>query len=408
MARRTGRSLAANGLPPPGRFTCHDPKGYTPAEAIDLVHGVLLQYGVTLIQRSGLLLVVRLADEFHFELVPRVGLQELPQLPQTKIVWTTLPLHSLTAERAARELEPTLSARGKIVGLDLGNQIVVCDQAGAIRRLQNLLAQIDPPVAQSASLRVFVLQHIGAEEAARIVRELVGGTGEGKSASVPVDFQQMGKQLGNSSMLEAFIPGFSMGDIVPPPPRVLVTTRIAVDDRRNSLLITGEPSVLAAAEQVIRTIDVPDAEEGSSPVSLTRSYRVEPEHAEELARRINELFHDSGLKVVAAPGGFLIVSGTAQDHAQIEEILGEAQGAKLQLVVFPTGTHHPEHLARLFDSLFKLESSSEESRPTFVADTVCDSLLVRGTAEQIEQVRRLMADLSDRPGAAPLRLEVHR
>ena len=58
--------------PPPGTLNYTDNREYTPAEALDLMNGVLLTKGFTLVRRERMLMVVNLEDGIPPNLVPFV------------------------------------------------------------------------------------------------------------------------------------------------------------------------------------------------------------------------------------------------------------------------------------------------------------------------------------------------
>jgi hypothetical protein len=65
--------------PPPGTFNYSDTRTYSPAEALDVLNGVLLTKGYTLVRHGRMLVVVNLEDGIPPNLVPDVSLAELDQ-----------------------------------------------------------------------------------------------------------------------------------------------------------------------------------------------------------------------------------------------------------------------------------------------------------------------------------------
>jgi type II secretory pathway component GspD/PulD (secretin) len=388
LAKASGLSLQLD-FPLPGRFTYHESKSRTVSEAFDLIHGVLLDRGVTLIRKSNLLLAVQLADELHWELAPHVPADRLEQAGTTTIVTTTLKLNWLSPEFAARELAPFLSPRGRIVGIPSASRLMVCDRADLVRQLRDLLVRLDPlDSPNQRSFRCYVLRHANAAQAGMVVKELFGVNTPAGLAPL-FDFAQMGRQLGNSKMLEAFVPGFSMPGVVPDPPRAKVPTKVAVDDRRNALLLSGEPDVLSQADEVVRTLDVPSGDAASSPEAYPRTYRVAPNEAEQLATRIRELFQDpAGPRVVGTRTGRLLVLATTNQHAQVEKMVREARTTEQELERFALRDQDAEQVTEIVKRLF--QSAGSANAPTIVADKSTNSVLVRGDRSQIVEIRELI------------------
>ena len=76
FAEQANLSLVID-APPPGTFNYSDNRDYTVSEALDLLNGVLLTKGYTLIRRDRMLTVVNLADGVPEALVPRIDLADL-------------------------------------------------------------------------------------------------------------------------------------------------------------------------------------------------------------------------------------------------------------------------------------------------------------------------------------------
>ena len=380
---------------PPGRFTYHDSRSRSPREALELIHGVLAERGFALVEKGGLLLVVLLADAVHWELAPYLSAEELDAAAPTRIVSTTLTLHSLSADRAVGELEPTLSPRGRIVGTGSANRLVLCDRASVVRQVRALLETIDQPTGSVASrTRIFELRHANAAEVAAIARELLGSAAAPSAVpgGLPIDFRKVGRQLGNAKMLESFVPGFSFSGIAPDEPRPRSVPRIAIDERRNLLLVTGEPDALALTANLVRATDVPTRPRTDTAAGL-RSYRVADGMAERLADRIGRLFADDPNFKISGSADALLVRATARQHARVAKVLKRATTATLQAAVFPLTKRIADDLAPQFRRLFEIEP--EGARPLFVADPIGNHLLVRGTTDQVEQVKRLLTGLGE-------------
>ena len=75
FADQAGLSLLMES-PPPGTFNYRDSRSYTPAEALDVLNGVLLTKGYTLVRRERMLVVVNLEDGIPPNLVPDVPLDD--------------------------------------------------------------------------------------------------------------------------------------------------------------------------------------------------------------------------------------------------------------------------------------------------------------------------------------------
>lgn len=406
LAKELDLSLQMNDAPG-GKLTYTDPERYSKAEAFEFIHRSLLDRGFTLVRKDGLLLVVLLADNLHWDLAPFVPADRLKEESATRIVTTTLKLHSLPGAEAATELGPTLSPRGKIVGIGAGNRLAVCDQVGAILQLIDLLALVDPPSeARATRLKFFPLQYADAKTAEKMIRDMLGPTTTSSNAGGDplAEFQTMGRALFNSKTLGSFVPGMSLDAIAATPPKVVVPTRIAIDVHRNALLVTGSPEKLALAGKVIAALDVPEQNGRVTEGEISiRRYAVPRQNASELAGQLRSLFEREIGFYVGGNADSLIVRGTADQHARVEKILARVDREEVKLAVFSMPDRDIEALAIQLDRLFEL--SGKQNKPTFVADLLGKNLLVRGTSQQLDEVRRFLADFRGGPnpvGRGPL------
>lgn len=418
--------------PPVGKFTYKDPIAKSTDEAFEILHRALLDRGFTLARKPGQLLVLLLADNLQWSFAPYVERDDLARRPPTEFVTTTLALNALPGREAARELGPTLSPRGKIAGTALGNRVAVCDQAGVLVQLVDLLRVVDPPnEGRAIRLKVFRLEHANGESTVRLVKELIGpppssrgggggGGGGGPPGGMPdgmaamlggmPDFEQMGQQLFNRQTLSSLVPGMSFKGVVSDAPKKATETRIALDRASNSLLVTGSPEALALVAKVIAGLDVPAVESdlGAAEVAIRR-YQIPGDGAGDLAARLRDLFGREAGFAAAGTSDSLIVKGTAAQHQRIERILERLDRAQVRLAAFPVAGRDLDALVAQLERLFGAEGDGEngggigffwpqdkkpQTKPRFVADAATGHLLVRGTERQIEEVRRFLAELA--------------
>jgi hypothetical protein len=103
--------------PPPGTFNFSDTREYSPAEAIDLLNGVLLTKGYTLLRRGRMLLVINLKDGIPEGLVPQVTVEELESRGKFELVTVQFPLGRRPEfdGRASVRAHPSAPATTRIV-----------------------------------------------------------------------------------------------------------------------------------------------------------------------------------------------------------------------------------------------------------------------------------------------------
>ncbi len=157
LAEQADLSLVIN-APPPGTLNYSDSREYTPTEAIDLLNGVLLTKGYTLIRRERMLLVVNLQDGIPAGLVPRITLKDLDKRGNFELVSVLFPLDGRDPQAVNSEITPLLGPHGKSVPLPQTKQILVTDTAGIMRVIDALIQSMSKPKPKPSKPEKPVLQ----------------------------------------------------------------------------------------------------------------------------------------------------------------------------------------------------------------------------------------------------------
>ena len=95
---------------------------------------------------------------------------------RNQMVTEIVRLHAVEASSAVETLRPLVSKEGSITANKSGNTLVLVDYADNMRRLRQLLAQIDH---DTSSTQTVLLDHAGAREVAAALSSLVPAGGEG-------------------------------------------------------------------------------------------------------------------------------------------------------------------------------------------------------------------------------------
>ena len=105
---------------------------------------------------------------------------------QNEFVTEVFRLRAIDATTAVETLRPLVSREGSITANRSGNSLVVADYADNIRRIRQLIGQID---RDNATTQVITLNHAGAREIAMTLQQLSpapGGEGGGGAPLVSV------------------------------------------------------------------------------------------------------------------------------------------------------------------------------------------------------------------------------
>ena len=360
---------------PPGTFSYTDPHEYTATGAIDVLNGFLLQRGYVLVRRDNFLISVNIDNGIPPNLVPDVSLEELPGRGTNELVRVVVPLKTGDAAEVVGEAEALLGPQGTATALSSANAIVVRDTGGNVRRVVSLLTELTGGALQ---FRQFPLKHLDAYDAEILVRAQLGLSVGPEGVAAYTNRDDRGRSSSNSSG---------------------PTPNFTADERTNSLLVTATPDQLRIAEEVLQAVDVAEGADGRILGSGSRkpyfqSYALDKGDSREVAKTIDAMFPGT---VVNEDGRgdtiHIFASGADQEKiaAMIRQMDGTG-GGDTMVSVIPLARMDPASAAM---SLMGLFAPDGEDAPVIQPDVFARRLLVRGTPDQVEQVKLLLTQLGE-------------
>jgi type II secretory pathway component GspD/PulD (secretin) len=355
--------------PPPGTFNYRDARSYTPAEALDVLNSVLLTKGYTLVRRDRMLVLVNLEDGIPPNLVTDVPLEELDDRGEYELIRVLFPVWNMTPEEAAKEVEPLLGPQGKVVVLPQAKQIQVTETGGRLRTIRRVINAVERPSGAAGSIREVPLKHLSFDDAMPFLRQMVGIPAE--AFATPNGSLQVGKD----------VTGWR-------------------------ILVRGTPEQVARVEEVLRLVDVPEASHGISGAPQLEVYPVtsaDPDSVREVLETL--LAGDPTVKLATDPiTGHLVAIARVAQQATIRATIDEMQRDARQVAVIPLSTVDPHVAVLSIDKLFGTldKEKPDPAAPRVDADVSSRSLLVRGTAGQIEQIRGMLRQLGESDDASGL------
>jgi type II secretory pathway component GspD/PulD (secretin) len=133
---------------PTGTFTFVPPRGktYTLPGVLDLLNEALLTHPgqkYLLIRRERSFLLVPADEKIDPGSLPHVPPEDLGGRGKTEVVSVTFPLKSVSAGEVAPDVAKLLGPFGQVVAMKKANRLVVQDTAGNLRRVRELLQDIE-------------------------------------------------------------------------------------------------------------------------------------------------------------------------------------------------------------------------------------------------------------------------
>ncbi|AOS97880.1 Type II secretion system protein D precursor [Microbulbifer aggregans] len=193
-------------------------------EAFDVFMSVLQVNGFSLVEQGGTWKVVpdALAKQ---QAIPVTA--EGARAPAESLMVRTIRVENISASQLIAMLRPLIPQTGHLAAYADTNTLIIADRAANIEQIVRLVKQLDR--AGAIDIELVPLQFASAKEVKQVLSELLQGGG---------------KQAGT--------------DVQP--------LRIAVDERSNAVLLTGDPVTRTQLKNVIRRLDQPLDGEGNTAV----------------------------------------------------------------------------------------------------------------------------------------------
>ena len=188
----------------------------------------------------------------------------------------------------------------------------------------------------------------------------------------------------------------SSRDSSPPPQATKETsTQVTADPRTNRLLVTATPAQIKLAEEIIKSIDVDDGDllspGGNKP--YLHVYTVSSSDSREVTKTLDAMIPGVVVNEDARNHKIHIVA-TPKEHNKIAEMIRQldGEGGSQSVSVINLSSLDPISATTTLRSLFLRDGNDA---PTIEADLLGRRLLVRGTPDQVIQVKALLAQLGE-------------
>lgn len=234
-----------------GSVTIIAPQAVTLDEAFEILNAELGVIGYTTIRQGNVLKVVKLERALQMTTETHVGREPNDILPGDRVITQIVPLTTLDATTLAGQLAPLTMSEASLIPDAETNTLFIIDTATNVRRLLGIINQMEQ--RSSASIRVFRLQYVGAEDMADLISGIVSGAGAAGGAAGPWPQRLMpGRGPTGARAARAPMP-------TPTPAAVQGTEgfQVVPDPRTNSLIVTASPERLDFVAGLIAEFDRP-------------------------------------------------------------------------------------------------------------------------------------------------------
>ncbi|MCC6492164.1 MAG: hypothetical protein IT424_03995 [Pirellulales bacterium] len=395
---------------------------HTLAETRDLLNRHLLARGFTMLLQGEALTVVKV-DKLDPSLVPRVDPDELDDQAPHDFARARFPLpETLDPAKAVEDVKVLLSPAAKVTPLLASKQIQVIDAVANLRDVRDLLYAEQLALSQDVRPRAFDIRYRRADYIADQVMIVLGLDPGSRKNPMELQLEQQRMQLFMQMQQQGKDVTSMLKKDGPP-------VFLAVDKRRNVVLVNAPPKEMAIIERTVKEFDVPEnglaaaaSDEPGDDASGVEGHmltmkrhptpNVSPDAVVTALKEmgsldpLTQLQSDSTSKTIFA-------YATAADHATIEQMIQKLDdGTARTLHVMYLNRRTPaDQIAGTVKALMVGEQpgennsrryyyygyggNNEEPKNTFrvQADIENNRLLLWANKEELEQVTTMLKDL---------------
>lgn len=430
---------------PPGTFNYYDDKTYTMTQALDILNGYLMSKGYALIRRDRFLVCLNIADNpIPWNSIPSITEDELPERGNNELLSLIMPLQGgLEAEKMATEVAPLMGPLGKASALKSSNSLVLTDIGSNLRRIYKLLKTTQPAYTGDNAFRAISLKHITALEAERTVRKHFnlnpaigttttgggfgrggggwpggggggwpggGGGGNPWGGGGWGGDGGRGGRGGNNGFDGGQGGGFPGQGGAPAPAAPTAGNQaspfagkiqVTADTRLNILIVTASTQLIKIVEDIVKAMDTePDraANQVDEKPTFFQSYTVLGNDVTSMAQMLNNVV--PGVVVgYDVRSGKIFAQGTADEHSTIQRTLKSSGDASGSVAVIQLVKLDPGQVTNSLRNLFQAEGTRG---PSVEADATGRRILVRGTGDQLSQIKALLRDMGEVSAGGPM------
>ncbi len=389
FAESANLSLDLNSVPP-GTFSYYDKKEYTPTEALDILNGYLLPKGFVLVRRDDFLVCISIDEEIAPNLVPVIGADELLTHGKNELLTVVFPLEGVDVEQIAKEMEQIKGPQGKVVGMKSTNSLLVTDIGTNLRRIQTLLVGATRGGPNDLVFKPYTMQYLNAADAEIVLRGLLGlqTTVANVSAGGGADNRGRDPRFGGFGPQPTAAPTAARSG--------KSTASMTSDPRTNALLVTATAADHKLIETALKTIDVEAEGKTGSATSnkpYLRVYKVTSAEPREVTKTLDALMpgvvvnEDTSIRSIS-------IFANEKQQTEVEGLIRQLDGGggTEQVTVIALNKMDASLAVATLQSMFIRDGTAA---PTIQADLLGRQVMVRGTADQLLQVKTLLTQLGE-------------
>jgi general secretion pathway protein D len=255
-------------------------------EAISLINTILKERNYAAVRTGRTLKIVPFEEAKKMNVPVRSGTDPNAIIPGDELVTHIIPIRYADAVKLKDNLSTLISPDADFTANEETNTLIITDTTANIRRLVEIVNEVDTHTASVDAIRVFHLEYADATDTAKLINDIFEEDGQTSTAA--------GQQM--TRIFAQMMPGGRGG-----PPgsgaggrttgnggaRVSLNVNASSDERTNSVVVSAPVDVMGVIEDLVRDLDANPSETQGVFV-----YHLKNARAENLMEVLNSLFNE--------------------------------------------------------------------------------------------------------------------
>ncbi|MBI2441887.1 MAG: type II secretion system secretin GspD [Lentisphaerae bacterium] len=301
-----------------GKITVVTPPQIPVSEVYPLFISILEASGCAVVEREGVSRIVA-REKRATPIAPVVG--ETEPAPAEGIITKVLRVNNLRAADLRKVLEPMVDQgkTGALGVLEATNHLIITDTAANIRRIEQIIAQIDKP-GLARTTEIYVLKYADAQAMADELNKAMAGVGSRPESPG----EQLRSRLPKPSVESAALALPSDAVVVAAP-------------HSNSLILVGTPGQIAELKRIIMAMDTEPRSGYGHLQAIFLKYLSSDEAAKSLTALISkraEKPQNQKISIESSLGNnALLVDAAPEDFKMVKELIEQLDQPPQQVLV---------------------------------------------------------------------------
>lgn len=173
-----------------GKVTIHTAGLLRVEDIFPIFYQTLEVNGLTAVKEGNVYRILKLKDALRMPIASKLVREAKDIPPEERIVIQIIPLKFISAQEMTKVITPFISADGSIISEGGSNTLLVVDKGINILKVLRLVEVFDASIFEKINYRFYTLENISAEEAVKLLREVLSlsaGGGKDDVKFIPIN-----------------------------------------------------------------------------------------------------------------------------------------------------------------------------------------------------------------------------